>query len=113
MGLLQVIKQAGAEAVDAGNPVALMFGTITKTNPLEVNVDQRFLLPADFLIVPEQLTSYEVDLKHSHDYADGVTQEALTEKVVIRRGLEVGDKVLLCRMQGGQKFIVLDRVVEA
>jgi hypothetical protein len=111
--MLNVIKQAALSAMEAGNPVAVMYGEVTKTNPLEVNVDQRFTIDADFLIVPESLTRYEVDLRHSHSYSGGTTGEALTQQILIRRELEIGDKVLLLRMQGGQKYLILDRVVNA
>lgn len=41
-----------------------------------------------------------MDLKHSHQINDSSTQDALTEKIVIREGLKAGDGVLLLRMQG-------------
>ena len=95
----------------ASNPVQIMYGEITKTNPLEVNVDQRFTLTADFLVIPEGLMPYEVDLRHSHNTGNGNTGDALTQPITVRRGLETGDKVLLLRMQGGQQYVILDRVV--
>jgi len=33
------------------------------------------------------------------------------KKFIIHNNLSVGEKVVLLRMQGGQKFIVLDRAV--
>lgn len=107
MALLEAIKKAGAAAHASGNPMAVMVGKVTRTNPLEVNVDQRFTLPEDFLIIPESLTSYEVDLSGG----SGSSEDALSNKLVIRRGLEAGDAVLLLRVQGGQQFVVLDRVI--
>lgn len=151
--LLGTLKKAATDAVHAGNPVAVLFGEVSKADPLEVIVDQRFTLTADFLYVTERLTRYEidqrhhhtfdggatsdalpnkldlkhnhtieggvtgdalldpVDLKHNHTYVGGVTGDALPEKIVIREGLKVGDTVLLLRMQGGQKYVVWDRVV--
>ncbi|WP_218091754.1 DUF2577 domain-containing protein [Paenibacillus solanacearum] len=106
MGLLEIIKQAGAGAVEAGYPVSILFGVVLNDAPLEIHVDQRFTLTEPFLIVPERLTPYEADLKHAHGEN---TAEALAEPLVIRRGLEIDDKVLLLRIQGGQQFIVLDR----
>ncbi|HWQ41083.1 MAG TPA: DUF2577 domain-containing protein [Desulfosporosinus sp.] len=115
--LLDVIKTAGMDAIGASNPVNIMFGEVVTANPLSVKVDQRFTLPADFLIVPESLTKYEVDLTHTHQYTDNGsprnTVEALTAKIIIRPGLKAGDKVLLLRVQGGQKFVILDKVVTA
>jgi hypothetical protein len=119
--LLGVMKQAGVGAVEAGNPVAVLFGEVESSKPLAVRVDQRFTLPAAFLIVPESLFPYELELQHEHGYVDSTgtgtanrkTDRALSEPTVIRRGLEEGDKVLLLRIQGGQQYVVLDRVVNA
>ncbi|MFC5703189.1 DUF2577 domain-containing protein [Cohnella faecalis] len=111
MSLLNIIKKAGMGAVEAGQPVAVIVGTVANENPLEVTVDQRFVLTADFLIVPESLTEYEIDAKHTHSAAGGTTGAALTEKLLIRRGLEAGDKLILLRVQGGQQYLILDRVV--
>ncbi|MNW42419.1 hypothetical protein D3C74_195870 [compost metagenome] len=111
MALGDKIRQLGSDAVNAGNPVSVLFGTVTGINPLEVNVDQRFTLNEDFLIITESLVKYEVSLKHRHNGA--VMEDALVDKLVIREGLKVGDSVLLLRMQGGQKYVVWDKVVKA
>lgn len=113
--LLDLIKSAGVDAVGASNPVNVLFGEVMSVNPLSVKVDQRFTLPADFLIVPASMIKFEINLQHGHQYTDGGsgrnTSEALAEKIVIRPGLKAGDKVLLLRIQGGQKFLILDKVV--
>ncbi|WP_019123710.1 DUF2577 domain-containing protein [Brevibacillus massiliensis] len=118
-GLLDVIKLAGMQAVDAANPVNVLFGEVTKVNPLEVVVDQRFTLTREFLVILERVTRYEVDISHEHDYTDEVGQTTLNKKtsmeltqpLVIRSGLMVGDKVLLFRVQGGQQYVIVDKVV--
>ncbi|GIP10388.1 hypothetical protein J1TS5_25580 [Paenibacillus macerans] len=154
MALGDLIKQLSVGANDASKPVNVLFGTVTKINPLEVNVDQRFTLDEDFLILTERLTRYEIDLKHHHTFDGGVTSDALPtpldlkhkhmiedvatsealldpidlrhnhtfegsvtgdalpDKIVIREGLKVGDTVLLLRVQGGQQYVVWDRVVK-
>ncbi|AFQ45152.1 DUF2577 domain-containing protein [Desulfosporosinus meridiei] len=113
--LLDVIKTAGMDAVGASNPVTVMSGEVMTVNPLSVMVDQRFTLTADFLMVPESMTSFELDLEHTHQYTDDGSSrnsaKALTTKIVIRGGLKAGDMVLLLRVQGGQKFVILDKVV--
>ncbi|MEC0310190.1 DUF2577 domain-containing protein [Paenibacillus lautus] len=120
--LLNTLKKAAVGAVAAGNPTAVMFGTVSSADPLEVIVDQRFTLPADFLVIPESLIHFEIDLHHTHEYTDDTgtgsstkqTEPALPVKpIVIRRGLEEGDKLLMLRVQGGQKYIIVDRVVDA
>lgn len=97
MALVNLIKQASMGAYNASNPVVVMFGTVTKANPLEVNVEQRFTLTRDSLVLTERLTEYRTTV-------DG-------NEIIIRRGLQAGDKVLLLRIQGGQQYVVWDRVV--
>ncbi|AWP28705.1 DUF2577 domain-containing protein [Paenibacillus sp. Cedars] len=110
--MLDIIKRAAVEAVVASNPVAIQFGTVVSLSPLEVRLDQRLTLPEAFLIVPESLTRYEIDLSHVHKLSGSPdTEKALTDKIVIRKGLAVGDAVILLRVQGGQKYLVLDKAV--
>lgn len=97
MALVNLIREASITAFERSNPVAVMFGTVTKTNPLEVNVEQRFTLTRDFLVLTERLTEYRVTVEG--------------QQITIRRGLQTGDKVILLRMQGGQQYVVWDRVV--
>ena len=39
--LLNNIKQAATEAVDAGKPVQVCFGKVTNASPLQILVDQK------------------------------------------------------------------------
>ncbi|MGG1444332.1 DUF2577 domain-containing protein [Brevibacillus laterosporus] len=119
MSLLNLIKLASNDANGATNPTAIFYGSVTSVKPLEIFVDQRFSLDEDQLVIPERLTLYEVDLSHTHTYTDVTptgtekknTGVALPEKLVIRRDFKVGDTVLLIRVQGGNSYVVLDRVV--
>jgi hypothetical protein len=95
--MLNAIKLAALSAMEAGNPVAVMFGEVTKTNPLEVNVDQRFTIDADFLVQTAATAELKVTI--------GGTE------YIIRPELQVGDRVVLLRIQGGQKYLILDKVV--
>ena len=46
-----------------------------------------------------------ISAEHTHNYVG-------KKKFVVHNGLKQGEKVILLRFQGGQKFLVLDRVVE-
>lgn len=95
--LVKVIKQASVGAVGAGAPVQVCYGVVTSISPIEVLVDQRFTLTSEFLV----LTAATQELK--------VTVSG-TEHIV-RPGLQANDLVVLLRAQGGQQYIVLDKVV--
>lgn len=117
----QQMKSIMEAHIAASKPVHLNVGLVTASapDPLEISIDQKLVLSADFLIVPESLMHLELQLQHVHSYTDSAdsgtaskqTDEALPDPVIIRRGLGVGDRVLLLRVQGGQKYVVFDRVV--
>jgi hypothetical protein len=95
--MLDIIKKASLGAVSNTNPVAFSYGTVTAAEPLQIQVDQRFILSGSALVLPESVMESRIQL-------DG-------KEILLRRGLESGDRVLLIRMQGGQSYIVLDRLV--
>ncbi|NGP58145.1 DUF2577 domain-containing protein [Paenibacillus thiaminolyticus] len=97
MNLIEIIKSAAEDAVQAGNPVNILHGTVTDVAPLVINVDQRFTLTEEFLILTDSVQELFITIA-------GV-------KYQIRQGLQPGDKVLMMRVQGGQQYVVLDRVV--
>jgi hypothetical protein len=94
MSSVDLIKQIAIKAVEATNPVNVLFGTVKSVDPLEIEIHQKLKLTKEFLVLTEQLTKYEVD------------------SLVIRPGLNKGDKVVLMRVQGGHQFVVLDKVVD-
>lgn len=98
--MLETIKMASLQAVDASNPVNVLFGTISSASPLKVNVEQRFSLSSGFLTVAKHLTDYDVDMEI----------EGELKKVKVKNALKSGDEVILIRKEGGQKYVIVDRV---
>lgn len=83
--MLDVIKKAAVAAVDAKSPVQIMYGSVTDTQPLEITMEQRLALSDPFLVLTES---------------------------VAQRNWMLGDTALLLRVQGGDSYIVLDRLVK-
>ena len=139
--LLNTIKQAATEAVDAGKPVQVCFGKVTNSSPLQILVDQKMTLDSSFLVLTRNVTDFTTmvtvqwatekeEATHKHQLKnistdDGAkivsayteTQNAKhthdiegTKQMTIHNALEKGEEVVLLRMQGGQKYIVLDRI---
>lgn len=132
--LLRLIKRASTEAVETSKPMNIVFGTVTSISPLNINIEQKLNLSEKFLILTQNVTDFEVSLTmdhttenhtHTHTITDTYTNGGSaseethnhsykgTKTFLIHNGLKVGDKVMLLRMQGGQKYIVLDKVVSA
>lgn len=128
---VELVKQAAIEAVATSMPSGIFFGTVLSVNPLEIDLEQKMKLKEKALVLTTLVQDFEVDMTvdhrtephththtisdtftgggsasnetHSHDYVGRKT-------FVVHLGLKPGEKVILLREQGGQKFIVLDRV---
>lgn len=129
--LLKVMKQAGMEATNAECPVIICFGKVVSKSPLKINVDQKMTLGSAQLVLSRNVTDYETDItvewetgkelsKHKH-MVDGTESDEVDlkhshdikgkKKITIHNSLVKGDEVILLRQQGGQKYIVVDKVV--
>lgn len=137
--LVDTLKRAALDAVEASKPVYVYFGEVQSTSPLKINVEQKMVLGEKQLILARNVTDFSTMVTidwtsesslstHSHtvkgdngsggtiDLTSGTKNLAHThnitgkKKITIHNGLAVGDEVILIRQQEGQKFIVVDRI---
>lgn len=83
-----------------GNTTDMIIGKVISTNPLKVKVDNRFELTQKFLVLTSAVSDFSVDMQ-----TDGQLK-----RTTVKLGLNVGESVILMRVQGGQKFIIIDRI---
>jgi len=98
--IIETIKRIALDAVKASNPVAIVFGKIISIEPLKINIEQRLTLDESHLILTSLVTDFEVDM----------TSSGVRNSYIVHFGLKIGETVILLQAQGGQKYIVLDRV---
>lgn len=135
--LVETMSQIALNAVENSMPCGVCFGTVSSASPLEILVEQKMTLGASHLILSTLVQDFHVDmtvdhttendlgsldLTHSHTAPLGETSQAgykdLTHRhdyigrktFLVHLGLKAGEKVILLRIQGGQQYIVLDRV---
>lgn len=120
--LIDTIKEIARNEVNNGNPVNVIFGTVTSEAPLKIAIDQWGELTQEFLILAREVTDYDVEMTVDHmteKMQGGGGDPSFTahahpykgRKVfTVHKSLKTGEKVILIRMQGGQKYLVLDRV---
>ncbi len=120
--IAKLIKRAAIEVTNAQKPMAMCLGNVVSTNPLKISVDQKMTLTAAQLMLTNAVRDYTVEMTvdhktesesggsgdaafatHTHDYKG-------RKKFKVHLGLKTGEKVILLRCDGGQMFIVLDRV---
>ncbi|WP_412099069.1 DUF2577 family protein, partial [Clostridium neonatale] len=44
------------------------------------------------------------------NYKENITMDGVNKTIIINNELKVGEKVILIRLQGGQDYLVLDRM---
>lgn len=81
--LVKLVKKTAIDAVEATKPVNICFGGVISINPLKINVEQKMTLSNAQLVLTER---------------------------IIKEPLNVGDEIILIRLQGGQKYLILDRI---
>lgn len=81
--LMEIIKTAALQAVRAEKPAELAYGQITGVSPLRIKLEQGQEIDEDFLIGTE----------------------------AVSRRWEVGERAVLLRKQGGQEYLLIDRLV--
>lgn len=120
--LVKAVKRAAIEAVQASKPMAMILGVVASSNPLKISVDQKLTLTEAQLMLTNSVRDYTVEMTvdHSTESTSGGSGDSAysshshaykgRKKFTVHLGLKEGEKVLLLRCDGGQKFIVLDRV---
>ena len=120
--LVKAVKRAAIDAVMAQKPMAMCLGEVVSASPLKISVDQKMTLTAAQLILTNAVRDYVVymTVDHSTDSASGGSGDSSfashshsitgKKKYTVHLGLKTGEKVILFRCDGGQKFIVFDRV---
>lgn len=130
--LLVAIKKAAIDAVNASKPTALVFGKVASTSPLKIDVEQKMTLTLAQLVLTRNVTDFKVSMTMTHiteghththmirdTYTGGGSASSEThnheykgkKQFTIHNNLVIGEEVVLMQMQGGQKYLVLDRVV--
>lgn len=120
--LLQILKQISNEANETKHPANILFGEVTKESPLEITIDQKLVLTSEFLVLSRNVTDYEIDMTVDHMtekttggsghslFASHDHQYTGRKKFLVHNKLLQGEKVIVAVVQGGQKYIILDRI---
>ena len=101
--ILNIIKKAAIDAVNASQPSDFCFGKVISIKPLKISVEQKMTLGTAQLILTRNVTDFKTKIT-----IDGSDKKEIT----IHNALQVNDKVVLLKQKGGQKYLVLDRVVK-
>ena len=98
---LNIVKKIAVNAIEASQPSDFCFGKVTSTSPLKILVEQKMTLGKAQLVLTRNVTDFKTKITDSEK-----------REITIHNALQVGDEVILLKKKGGQKYLVLDRVVK-
>lgn len=98
--LLETIKIAALDAVNASKPIEIVLGEVLNIEPLKINLEQKLTLTRAFLIVPREFTDYKIKILIDDE----------EKEIEIKNALKIGEKLALAKIQAGQKYLVLARL---
>mgnify|MGYP005801008787 CR=1 FL=1 len=118
-GIIPIIKQAAVEAVQASNPANFVYGIVTGIDPLQITITPSLILNENdgVLKLCRNVTEYSLMIDINWTQPDDESEAGMstiisgTYQITLDNALKLGDNVLLAKVQGGQSYIVVDRVV--
>jgi hypothetical protein len=130
--LIESMKKAGLGAVESKDPTQILFGTVISASPLKIQIEQKLTLDESYFVLARNVTDYQVEMSIDHwtenetahvhavqdTYTGGGTSSPTSHRheykgrktFTVHNKLKEGEGVILIRVQGGQKFIVIDRL---
>lgn len=118
---IDLIKAIAMQTVLAAAPVEIQLGIVTSTAPLTIELESKLPITGDAIVLTKNTTDWSVEMTVDHhtENAAGGSGEAAYEShhhgykgrktFLVHNSLVVGDKVILLRESGGQRYIALDR----
>ena len=126
--LTDLMKLIAAGVINNMQLPEVYIGSVISENPLKIRLSADHIIPEKYLILTNAVKDHEVDITvswttvdNTHKHGNGNEGQDTTEvthnhavkgrkKIMVHNGLTQGEKVLLLRTQGGQNYIVVDRI---
>lgn len=94
------IKKLAMSAIENSQPSDICFGTVTGINPLAVQIEElKITLGTALVVVPDYLKDWTIPV--TVDGGSGIG--------VLSWALKPGERVILFKKAGGQKYVILGR----
>lgn len=110
--LASIMLDAARNGIPESERSGIVFGSVTSVSPLKIQVrnEPKLILTEEFLKLSPLCIEQKLKMqeKNTEDTLDH-THKVKEYEIVLWRGLEVGDDVLMLRVKHGNLFYVLQR----
>lgn len=119
--LVDTIKQIAIESVGATEPLEVIIGEVVGVDPLEIKIDPKIILQEGNIVLTKNTSEWTMEMSVDHitenrsggggyaEFASHNHEYKGRKKYLVHNQLVMGDKVILLKETGGQRYIALDR----
>lgn len=119
--IVNIIKEIASTVIQNGEPMEIIVGEVVSTSPLEIKIDPKLTIPEENIVLTKNTSEWTMEMSVDHvtenrsggggyaEFASHNHEYKGRKKYLIHNQLVVGDKVIMLKETGGQRYIALDR----
>ena len=107
--MLEAVKLLAYDVLQQENLTDICYGTVTETEPLKIVLEQKLELTESFLVLSQNVTKHTINYSMRRKDSD---ENWVHYEMIVEKQLKKGERVILIKMTGGQRYVVIDRVGE-
>lgn len=121
MKIVNTIKEIASTVISNGEPMEVIVGEVVSVSPLAIKIDPKLTLPEENIILTKNTSEWTMEMSVDHvtenraggggvaEYASHNHEYKGRKKYLVHNQLVMGDKVIMLKETGGQRYIALDR----
>ena len=119
--IVNIIKEIASTVIQNGEPMEVIVGEVVSASPLEIKIDPKLTIPEENIVLTKNTSEWTMEMSVDHvtenrsggggyaEFASHDHEYKGRKKYLIHNQLVVGDKVIMLKETGGQRYIALDR----
>ncbi len=119
--IVNIIKEIASTVIQNGEPMEVIVGEVVSASPLEIKIDPKLTIPEENIILTKNTSEWTMEMSVDHvtenrsggggyaEFASHNHEYKGRKKYLVHNQLVVGDKVIMLKETGGQRYIALDR----
>lgn len=119
--IVNIIKEIASTVIQNGEPMEVIVGEVVSASPLEIKIDPKLTIPEENIVLTKNTSEWTMEMSVDHvtenrsggggyaEFASHNHEYKGRKKYLIHNQLVVGDKVIMLKEPGGQRYIALDR----
>jgi len=119
--IVNIIKEIASTVIQNGEPMEVIVGEVVSASPLEIKIDPKLTIPEENIILTKNTSEWTMEMSVDHvtenrsggggyaEFASHNHEYKGRKKYLVHNQLVIGDKVIMLKETGGQRYIALDR----